>query len=172
VKKQSIEHARTKVVNKHRRALDQGKHRVLLQLHIFGDLQIEVLSGFPSVRASYTATGMNTRTADFAIRVTRARGSSKFSIPSETASCCACADAGVLALSFRGMAGSRIKANGEMLTGTQWGDEMRPWNAISFSGHIRNTGVTDSYRVRDSISVLSSSLCSFTVFQALQHSCS
>jgi hypothetical protein len=36
MKKQSIEHARTKVVNIHRRALDQGEHRVLLQLHIFG----------------------------------------------------------------------------------------------------------------------------------------
>ena len=45
------------------------------------------------------------RTADLAMRVTRARGSSKFSMPSETASCCACAwaDAGALALSFRGM---------------------------------------------------------------------
>ena len=116
VKKQSMEYARTKVVNKHRRALDQREHRVLLQLHIVGDLQIEVLLRFPSVRASYTATGMKTRTADFAIRVTRARGSSKFSIPSETASCCACAEAGVLALSFRGMAGLRIKVNGEMLT--------------------------------------------------------
>ena len=30
--------ARTKVVDKHRRALDKRKHRVLLQLHIFGDL--------------------------------------------------------------------------------------------------------------------------------------
>ena len=39
-KKGSIEHARarTKVVNKHCRALDQGKHRVLLELRIFGDL--------------------------------------------------------------------------------------------------------------------------------------
>jgi hypothetical protein len=43
MKKQSIEYARTKVVYKHRRALDQGEHRVLLQLHIVGDLQIEVL---------------------------------------------------------------------------------------------------------------------------------
>jgi hypothetical protein len=60
MKKQPIEHARTKVVNKHRRALDQGEHRVLLQLHIVGDLQIEVLLRFPSVRANYTATGMNT----------------------------------------------------------------------------------------------------------------
>jgi hypothetical protein len=44
-------------------------------------------------------------TADLAMRVTRARGSSKFSIPSETASCCACAwaDAGALTLSFRGI---------------------------------------------------------------------
>jgi hypothetical protein len=173
-KKRSIEHARTKVVNKHRRTLDQGEHRVLLQLHIFGDLQIEVHLRFPSVRAKYTATGMNTRTADFAIRVTRARGSSKFSIPSETASCCACADAGVLAVSFRGMAGSRIKANGEMLTGdTQWGDEMRAWNVISFSGHLKNTGVTESGVAATSHwhpSILSS--CSFAVVQALQHSCS
>lgn len=23
---------------------------------------------------------------------------------------------------------------------------MRPWNVISFSGHIKNTGVPDSYR--------------------------
>jgi hypothetical protein len=74
------------------------------------------------MRANYAATRMNTRRADFAIRVTRARGSSKLSIPSETVSCCVCADAGVLALSFRGMAGSRIKVNGEMLTGDQ---EMR-----------------------------------------------
>jgi len=121
VKEQSIEHGRTKVVNKHRRALDQGEHRVLLQLRIFGDLQIGVLLRHPSVRANYTATGTNTRTAEFAIRVTRARGSSKVSIPSETASCCACADAGVLAVSFRGMARSRIKVNGEMLTGDSVG---------------------------------------------------
>jgi hypothetical protein len=39
----TVEHARTKVVNIYRRALDQGEYRVLLQLHIVGDLQIEVL---------------------------------------------------------------------------------------------------------------------------------
>ena len=38
-----VEYSRTKVVNKHRRALDQGENRVLLQLHIVGDLQIEGL---------------------------------------------------------------------------------------------------------------------------------
>ncbi len=59
---------------------------------------------FPGITVHANYTKGDTRTADFAIRVTRARGSSKFSMPSETASCCACADAGVLALSFRGMA--------------------------------------------------------------------
>ena len=62
------------------------------------------------MRANKSIGGKNARTADFAIRVTSARGSSKFSMPSETASCCACADAGVLALSFRGMTGLRIYA--------------------------------------------------------------
>lgn len=51
MRKQSIEHARTEVINKHRRALDQGEHSVLLQLHILGHLQIEVLQRIPlSVR--------------------------------------------------------------------------------------------------------------------------
>ena len=106
-KGQSIKHAHTEVVDKHRRALDKGEHRILLQLHIFGNLWV---LRCPSVtmHANYSATGKNTRTADFAIRVTSARGSSKFSMPSETESCCACAEAGVLELSFRGMIGLRI----------------------------------------------------------------
>ena len=103
---------------------------------------------FPSMRANYTTKGMNTRTADFAIRVTRARGSSKFSIPSETASCCACADAGVLAVSFRGMAGSRIKVNSEMLTGYSVG---RRDEGVESDFLFRALQKHDSYREQQSL---------------------
>jgi hypothetical protein len=85
MKKQSIEHARTKVVNKHHRALDQEEHRVLLQLHIVGDLQIKVHLRFPSVRANHTRHGNEHTYRIF--RYTRHESS--------------------------GMAGSRIKVNGE-----------------------------------------------------------
>ena len=117
---------------------------------------------FPSMRANYTTKEMSTRTADFAIRVTRARGSSKFSIPSETASCCACADAGVLAVSFRGMAGSRIKVNSEMLTG--------------YSVGRRDEGVESDFLFRAlqkrNLPVLSVLISRCLCASALQHPCS
>jgi hypothetical protein len=49
--------------------------------------------------------GRCVHTADFAILVTRLFGSSKLSIPSETRSCCACAEMGPVFVSFRGMGG-------------------------------------------------------------------
>jgi hypothetical protein len=66
---------------------------------------VRVQSDDEQLRVSRPRHGRRKLTADLAMRVTRARGSSKFSMPSETASCCACAwaDAGALALSFRGM---------------------------------------------------------------------
>jgi hypothetical protein len=68
---------------------------------------VRVQSDDAQLRVSRPRHGRRKLTADLAMRVTRARGSSKFSMPSETASCCACAcawaDAGALALSFRGM---------------------------------------------------------------------
>lgn len=39
-REEAVNRVCTKVVNKHRRALDQREHRVLLQLHVVGDLQI------------------------------------------------------------------------------------------------------------------------------------
>lgn len=95
----------TKVVYKHCRAFDQREHRILLQLHIFWNLDFFEIEKVSKGRARLQHREKK-RTADFAIRVTSARGSSKFSMPSDTAFCWACADAGVLALSFRGIAGS------------------------------------------------------------------
>jgi len=92
---------RTEVIDKHCRAFDERENRILLQLHVFRNLpNAPPCHG----REDYGLYSVR-RTADFAIRVTRARGSSKFSMPSETASCWACAEAGALAFSLRGIMG-------------------------------------------------------------------
>ena len=76
---------RTEVVYEHCRAFDERKHRVLLQLHIPWNLSRVI------VLRAQCQNGRAVRTADFAMplcasRFTSARGSSKFSMPSETAS--------------------------------------------------------------------------------------
>jgi len=78
---------RTEIVYEYCSAFNKREHRVLLQLHILRDL---VEGFFVEYRVNGCASTLPTvkrRTADFAMRVTSARGSSKFSMPSDTASC-------------------------------------------------------------------------------------